>query len=99
MEQTRDVQMPFTFAAAKNFAGRCQTGPPGPIAKGLLNAGAFMMTAGRVLPSVRHKRAYRAHEPDIDRTAERLSRAASAAIAGVADAGVRARHRAWSRRQ
>src|ERR1700759_1883368 len=35
-----------------------------------------------------------AHEPDIDRAAEGLSRAASAAGAGVADAGVRARHRA-----
>src|SRR6266446_1055822 len=52
-----------------------------------------MMIGGRVLPSVRHKRAYRAYEPDIDRAAEGLSRAASAAGAGAADAGVRARHR------
>src|SRR6185312_16595000 len=34
-----------------------------------------------------------AHGPDIDRAAEGLSRAASAAVAGAADAGVRARHR------
>ena len=34
-----------------------------------------------------------AHEPDIDRAAERLSRAAPAPVAGAADAGVRARHR------
>src|SRR5881392_3710323 len=52
-----------------------------------------MMTGGRALPYVRHERAYRAHEPDIHRAAEGLSRAASAAIAGAADAGVRARHR------
>src|SRR5258708_3083967 len=56
-----------------------------------------MMIGGRVLPSVRHKRAYRAYGPDIDRAAEGLSRAASAAIAGAADAGVRARHRARRR--
>ena len=42
---------------------------------------------------------YRAHEPDIDRAAERISRAASAAVAGAADAGVRARHRARRRRR
>src|SRR5947209_18605925 len=57
-----------------------------------------MMTGGRALPYVRHERAYRAHEPDIDRAAEGLSRAASAAIAGAADAGVRARHRTRRRR-
>src|ERR1700738_1657632 len=34
------------------------------------------------------------HESDPDRAAQGLSRAASAAVAGVADAGVRARHRA-----
>ena len=56
-----------------------------------------MMTGGRVLPSARRTHAYRAHEPDIDRAAERLSRAASAAGAGAADAGVRARHRARRR--
>src|SRR5260370_17675613 len=62
------------------------------IPKRLLNAGAFMMIGGRVLPSVRYKRAYRAHEPDIDRAAEGLSRAASAAIAGTPDAALPARH-------
>src|SRR6266436_5677417 len=67
--------------------------PPLHLPKRLLNAAAFMMIGGRVLPSVRHKRAYRAYEPDIDRAAEGLSRAASAAIAGAADAGVRVRHR------
>ena len=41
-----------------------------------------------------HAYPYRAHEPDIDRAAEGLSRAAPAAVAGAADAGVRARHRA-----
>ncbi len=71
--------------------------PPLHLPKRLLNAAAFMMIGGRVLPSVRHKRAYRAYEPDIDRAAEGLSRAASAAIAGAADAGVRARHRARRR--
>ena len=55
------------------------------------------MTGGRLLPSERDTHPYRAHEPDIDRAAERLSRAASAASAGAADAGVRTRHRAGRR--
>src|ERR1700722_20280468 len=62
--------------------------------KRLLNAGAFTMPCGRIfLPSAPHKLAVRAYEPDINRTAERLSRPAAATVTGAADAGVRARHR------
>jgi hypothetical protein len=81
-----DVACSHICAATKSYRSRAN--PFGIVPKRLLNAGAFMMTGGRVLPSVRHKRAYRAHEPDIERAAEGLSRAASAAIAGAADAGV-----------
>ena len=41
-----------------------------------------------------HAYPHQANEPDIDRAAEGLSRPAPAPIAGAADAGVRARHRA-----
>src|ERR1700676_1408692 len=68
--------------------------PVGVVPKRLLNAGAFMITGGGVLPSATPA-CIPGHEPDIDRAAEGLSRAASAAVAGTADAGVRARHRGW----
>src|ERR1700693_819679 len=58
-----------------------------------------MMIGGRVCRPSDIKRAYRAYEPDIDRAAEGLSRAAPAAVAGAADAGVRARHRTRGRRR
>jgi hypothetical protein len=71
-------------------------GGPGIVPKRLLNAGAFMMTGGGVSPSATAA-CIPGHEPDIDRAAEGLSRAASAAVAGAADAGVRTRHRARRR--
>ena len=46
---------------------------------------------------MQHKRAIPAHEPDIYRAAEGVSRPASAAVAGAVDARVRARHRTWRR--
>ncbi len=56
------------------------------------------MIGGRICRPSRQT-CIRAHGPDIDRAAERVSRAASAAVAGAADAGVRARHRAWRGRR
>ena len=64
------------------------------IAKRLLNARAVRVSGGGVSPSAQVRKHHRAHGPDIDRAAEGLSRAASAASAGAADAGVRTRDRA-----
>src|SRR5215204_926526 len=59
--------------------------PVSKVPKRLLNARAFMMTGGHVCcPLTTH--AYRAHEPDIDRASEGLSRTVAAAVAGAADA-------------
>ena len=73
-------------------AGLATAAGVGGVPKRVLNVAASIITIGWFCrPPTQHP--YRAHEPNINRAAKGLSRTASAAVAGAADAGVRARHR------
>ena len=89
-----ELVLPGVWTRVTVRYGRLRTLRPIRIAKRLLNTAAFIMeTCGPFSGPCQRHCACRADKPEIDRAAEGLSRAASAAVAGPADPGVRARHR------